>query len=281
MSKLSMRNSKSILNLGLIWLLKLLFLTDLLSHFKSQNTCKEEWNNLSLNSTNWEVYGDVKLNPKNGFLTFFRDTNDKVSVGDVGGIAWYKVNRNGMSGIKVTFTPLITMDLNYYGNVKYPQGFALIFTANQINNVIGNKRSGLGYDGIENAVAFEWDFIQNADKNDVRDVHFSVHSNLNGKISSASPADCNVLCNVKLSNFFDPQKINYQKTIEYSLEIYSGKLFLYENGSVIPRLNGVKFTKLDELMENSQVYFGVSAAMNLYKAVSIQNLKIYRSKINY
>ncbi len=255
----------------------MLLLTDLLHLLKSQNTCKEEWDILSLNSTNWSPIGDVSVDSKSGFLTFYRDANNKVAQGDIGGLAWYKVNRNGHSGIKISFTPVITVDLNYYGNVKYPQGFALVFTANSIQNSIGNKRSGLGYDGIENSIAFEWDFIQNADKKDVRDVHFSAHYNLNGKISSASPTDCTKLCNVKLSNFYDTQKLGY-KSVEYSLEIYGGKLFLYENGQAVSSLNGVKFPQMDLLMDNSQVYFGVSAAMNLYKAVSIQNLKFYKSK---
>ena len=231
---------------------------------------------MSLNKKDWELVGDVSISNNTDLsFTFSRDPNNQSSSGDIGGAAWLKLNSNNQRGVKISFVPEITVDLNYYGNVKLPQGFAFVFTANPISNVIGAKRSGLGYDGIQEAVAFEWDFIQNTDKNDVRDTHFSAHYNLTGRISSASPSDCNTFCNKKLANFFDVQKQGYVKDIEYTIELYGGILSLYENG--VPVLKNVNFPYLDELMEHNEVYFGITSAMNLYKAVTIKNLRTYTS----
>lgn len=44
-------------------------------------------------------------------------------------------------------------------------GFALVFQ-NAGNSVVGTAGSGLGYAGIQDAVAIEFDAVQNADKND-------------------------------------------------------------------------------------------------------------------
>jgi hypothetical protein len=231
---------------------------------------------MNLESADWELVGDVTRSKEAQGFTFFRDPNQKSTVGDIGGAVWFKKSRNNISGLKISFIPSITVDLNYYGNVKYPQGFAFVFTSNPTSKLIGDKRSGLGYDGIQDAVAFEWDFIQNSDKNDVREPHFSAHYNLGGEISSRSPKDCQKLCNVKVANFYDVQKEAFQKDVEYTIEIYGGRLSVYENG--VPIVSKVNFPYLDKLMEDDEVYMGITASMNLHKAVDIKNLKVYKSK---
>jgi hypothetical protein len=231
---------------------------------------------MNIDSAYWELVGDVSRDKEGQSLTFYRDPNQKSSVGEIGGAAWFKNNKNNISGLKISFVPVVTVDLNYYGNVKYPQGFAFVFTANPIGKLVGEKRSGLGYDGIQEAVAFEWDFIQNSDKNDIREPHFSAHYNVNGAVSSGSPKDCSKVCNVKFANFYDMQKEGFQKDVEYTIEIYGGHLSLYENGVAL--IHNAEFPHLDKLMEENEVYFGITAAMNLYKAVTIKNLKVYKSK---
>ena len=100
------------------------------------------------------------------------------------------------------FTPSITIDNSWYQNQKYPMGFSIAFTSSPItNNLVGGKQSGLGYDGLMNSIAIEFDFIQNLDMNDIRDPHVSIHYNLNGALSSRSEKDCKV-CNIKLPNFY-------------------------------------------------------------------------------
>jgi hypothetical protein len=121
-------------------------------------------------------------------LNFYRDPNFKNSTfGDIGGAAWYKINRNNLNRVKISFIPVIKLDLNFYGNVIYPQGFVLVFTASPIIKLLGEKRSGFGFDGINDAVPFEWDFLQNSDKNDIRAPQFSAHYNLNKRCHQQLP----------------------------------------------------------------------------------------------
>jgi hypothetical protein len=117
---------------------------------------------------------------------------------------WYNSNILQKSGIRITFNPQIQNDINCYANVCYPEGFAFVFTSSRIDGNMGSSKSGLGYDGISNAVAIEFDFVQSLNKNDKKKPHVSVHSNVNGKISSTSPDGCTekTLCNAQLPNFY-------------------------------------------------------------------------------
>ncbi len=119
---------------------------------------------------------------------------------------------------------LIQIDTNLYGNIKYYQGFAFVFSTNAPSD--GSKNSGLGYDGINNAVAFEFDFVQNPSLNDVKSPHFSAHYNLNGAISSVSRSECTV-CNKVLPNFDDSNKENFIDDIEIIIQVFGGKINLY------------------------------------------------------
>ena len=81
---------------------------------------------------------------------------------------------------------------------------------------------------------------------------------------------------MKIANFYDSQKEAFQKDVEYTIEIYGEKLSVYQNGvSIVSKVN---FPHLEKLMEDDEVYMGITASMNLYKAVKIKNLKVYKSK---
>lgn len=182
-----------------------------------------------------------------------------------------------MNGVKFNFRPVVEMDLNYYGNVKFPQGFALILTSSPISSsLIGDKRSGLGYHGINQAIAIEFDFVQNNDKNDIKEPHLSVHHNIDGPISSRSPdTKCDGLCNIRLPNFYDNQKEIFDNSLTFSVEIFNGKIWVYYNDMLL--INGKKFLEFDKLMENKEVHFGFTASMNLYKSVAIHDFNIFKS----
>ena len=139
--------------------------------------------------------------------------------------------------------------------VKNPQGFSIIFTTSNTNGLIGNKGSGIGYDGINNAVVFEFDFIQNSEKNDPKFPHFSAHYNLNGPVSSISNNLCikDGICNVKLDNFYDNEKSNYIKNLKIYIEIVGGILKVYSSKNII--VKDKKFPHLDNLFEKGNVYF--------------------------
>jgi hypothetical protein len=219
------------------------------------------------------LVGDV--NYTNDKLIFTRDLNDQKKTGDIGGAAWYTINRNQLSGVKVSFTPFIVKDRNYYGNVKYPYGFAIVFTSNDPTGVIGNKRSGLGYDGIFDAVAIEFDFVENRDRSDIKNPHLSVHYNLDGPISATTPSDCGHLCNVTLPNFYDTDKGPLVPG-PITIEVYNKKIWVKKGTEVI--LAEAYFPQLEEMMERNTVYFGITASMNQYKSVEIRELEFFRSK---
>ena len=129
-----------------------------------------------------------------------------------GGAIWSLYNLIGKRGIRISFKPSIIVDTAYFGNVKYPQGFAIVLTSSSTSNLIGNKISGIGYDGINNGIAFEFDFIRQSDKEDNKKPHLSVHYNITGEISSKTPKDCDAkLCNLVLPNFYDSSVDDYRK----------------------------------------------------------------------
>ncbi len=142
------------------------------------------------------------INPVAKIITFPKDPKTAVgSSTDFVGAVWNKLNIPHKSGISISFIPQITADLNCYANLCYPEGFAFVFTSTPFDLTLGASRSGLGYEGISNAVAFEFDFVQSINRNDLKIPHFSVHSNINGQISATSPQNC-VFCNKPLPNIY-------------------------------------------------------------------------------
>ena len=210
---------------------------------KPQSQCNEQWTELlTSQNSNWYLINQVTQ--KDSDLTFYSDESNPNSIG----IAWNEKPINSKSGIQISFIPNIIIDNNFYGNLKYQQGFSIIFTLSQISNdLIGKKGSGLGYDGINNAVAFEFDFIFNNDKNDIKNPHFSAHYNLNGPISSISPKDCIDYCNIILPNFYDSSKDKYMKNLKFYIEIVGGKIKFYNNRINDYNIKEVDFPFLDYL----------------------------------
>ena len=215
---------------------------------------------------------DVKA-PDDSSLVFSLNENENTDK-DVAGVAWLNPVVSRKSGLKISFKPSITTDINYYGLQKYPQGFAFILTSNPIDRTtIGEKRSGLGFDGIYNSVAFFFDFITNPDKLDANFPHFSITSNLNGPIKSicADPQ----LCNIKIPNFYDNEMDDFKDNMKISIELFNGqvKVFFNEKTPSIVR----NLPEFGYIMDNDIVHFGVSSAMTLYKGVKIQDLQLFSS----
>ena len=143
--------------------------------------------------TNQKVYVDTKM--KNINFPCNTKSTEEVFVGQV----WTRDNINEKSGIAISFQPIISSDITCFSNLCYPEGFAFVFTSNPYNQSIGRPNDGLGYVGIFNAIAFEFDYIYSSYCNDMRKPHFSIHYNLTGDISSKSPKNCKI-CNKELPN---------------------------------------------------------------------------------
>ena len=216
---------------------------------------------------------DVEFQEPNG-LFFYKTINSTNGDLDLGGIAWYKNNIQRKSGIKISFKPSLILDNNYYGLQKFPQGFAFILTSNTVDNVIGEKRGGLGFEGINNAIAVFFDFVNNADKLDKNYAHFSITSNLSGPIKSVCQDE--KYCNLKIPNFFDSQQEDYKPNMQIIIEFYGGKIKVFFD-EAIPQID-LFIPEYSGLMDNDLVNFGVSSTMSLYKGVKIEDLKLMTSK---
>ena len=94
----------------------------------SQSQCNEQWTEiLTSENSNWYLINQVTK--KESTLTFFSDESTPNS----NGIAWNTKPLNSKSGIQISFIPNIIIDNNFYGNLKYPHGFSIIFTKSQIS----------------------------------------------------------------------------------------------------------------------------------------------------
>lgn len=240
---------------------------------KASPACTEQWKAINLgDKSTWTLIDEVSFADGGGLL-FYRDASSKKTSNDIGGAAWSPVNLSNKKGLLISFTPSITIDNDYYGNLKYPQGFAIVFTSSGIQATLkGSKGSGIGYEGINTAVAFEFDFVQQTDKNDIKNPHFSAHYNLNGAVSALSPSKCTV-CNKEIPNFYDNSKEGFLKNLKIYIEVFGSLLNVYTSTGVYI-VKDQKFTYLEDLLENAEVHVGITAAMNLNKNVLIKDFQI-------
>ena len=157
--------------------------------------------------------------------------------------------------------------------MKYPQGFAIVLTSSSTSNLIGNKGSGLGYDGINNGIAFEFDFIRQSEKEDYKKPHFSIHYNIKGEISSKSEKTCTDICNKILPNFYDNTIDDYKKNMIFEIEIIGKKLIVKTNtGKILVEVS--KFEAFSQLLEQEEVFIGITASMNQNKKVNIDDFSL-------
>ena len=180
---------------------------------QAASSCTEQWSEISLSNSQWEKVGDVSITEdSNSALTFEFEQKDSSST-DIGGAVWHSYDFSKKRGILISFKPTIKRDESYFGNVKYPQGIAIVFTSSSTENLLGEKNSGLGYEGIMNAIAFEFDFVKQSTNGDAKKPHFSVNYNINGAISASTKDRTDKLCNIILPNFYDNSLDGYLKNI--------------------------------------------------------------------
>mgnify|MGYP002623312111 FL=1 len=180
----------------------------------------------------------------------------------------------GKRGIRISFKPSIIVDTAYFGNVKYPQGFAIVLTSSSTTNLIGNKGSGIGYDGINNGIAFEFDFIRQSDKEDNKKPHFSIHYNISGEISSKTPKNCLDICNLNLPNFYDSSLDEYKKNMTINIEIIGKKLSVRTNTGSKGIIEDFDFEPFSQLLEQDEVFIGITASMNQNKKITINDFSL-------
>ena len=244
----------------------------------SANQCTEQWSEIELKNDDWIYVGGVNYTTSDNVLTFkFGSIETNPSSSKLVGAVWNKYDFSQKKGLLISFKPTVTADSSYEGNLKYPQGFAIVFTSSSIENLIGEKGSGIGYEGIMNAIAFEFDFIKNAINGDEKFPHFSVHYNINGQISTSSKiydtAYKTKCINQPIPNFYDSDLDSYYKNIIFEIQIVGRKLIVRSNRNPTPIVQ-YDFTPFQQLLEQEDIHMGITSSMNKYKTVTITDLKV-------
>ena len=232
--------------------------------------CSEQWTEIELKEEDWIRIGDAGIEDKQTF-SFGRD--EIIDSGDFNGAIWNRHDFSQKKGLLISFKPTIQMDVDYTGKVKYPYGFAIVFTASSIDGLIGEKGSGIGYQGIMNAVAFEFDFNRDQTNSDHKKPHFSVHYNISGPILASSEGYPNSLINKELPNFYDGELEDYYKNIIFEIQLIGNRIIVKSNRDKIALVD-TTFTEFQKLLEQEGVHIGITSTMNNHKKVTISDFKI-------
>ena len=273
-----LKHSKGIANFVFNSKLLCLFLVVFFSSITislSATECTEQWSEIELDQKDWIYTGDANITISDEEGPTFRFGNQDAT--NIVGAVWHKYDFSQKKGLLISFKPTIHIDTSYYGNLKYPHGFAIVFTSSSIENLIGEKASGIGYEGIMNAIAFEFDFVKNSANGDEKYPHLSVHYNINGQISASSKdyddkykKNCT---NQPIPNFYDNSLDLYYKNIIFEIQIVGKKLIVRSNRNSNPIVQ-YDFTPFQQLLEQEGVHIGITSSMNKEKQVTITDFKV-------
>ena len=246
----------------------------------AESSCTEQWTEIYLNNSEWSQVGDAKPNtdPSTPFYVEFEQQSTSTS--DIGGAIWHSYDFSKKRGILISFKPTVKPDESYFGNVKYPQGFAIVFTSSSTQNLIGGKGPGLGYEGIMNAIAFEFDFVKQSNYGDDKKPHFSVNYNINGQISASTKGRDDYAFNIVLPNFYDNSLDGYYKNVIFEIEIIGKKLSVRSNREGFTNLVSTDFPEFQQLLEQDDVHIGITASMNQNKKIVIEDFKVSEVSVN-
>ena len=234
-------------------------------------SCTEQWTEIELE--NWTYTGDVNITDKNGLVFEFEgEESSSSSSADIAGAVWNTYDFSKKKGLLISFKPQILTYSSETGSGKYPYGFAIVFTSSSIENLIGEKGAGNGYEGIMNAVVFEFDFFKHASNNDLNKPHFSVHYNVNGPVSSSSVGYDSKLVNQQLPNFYDSSLDGYYKNIIFEIQLIGNRIIAKTNRGTV--LVDHTFTGFQQLLEQTDVHVGITASMKSERKVTISDFKI-------
>ena len=248
----------------------------------ADSSCTEQWSEISLDRAGWNKVGDAKFNTNANNPLIFEFEQTDTSSAEIGGAVWHSYDFSKKRGISISFKPTIKYDESYFGNVKYPQGFAIVFTSSSTEKLLGEKGSGLGYEGIMNAIAFEFDFVKQSTNADAKKPHFSVNYNISGPISASSKdrTETDKAYNIILPNFYDNSLDSYAKNIIFEIEIVGKKLTVRSNREGYQTLLTTDFPQFQELLEQDDVHIGITASMNQNKKITIEDFKVSEVSVN-
>ena len=263
----------SLLKTTIFPLIFIIFTSFLSFSLSADTKCAEQWKEIELVPENWTSVGHANVTLKNDTgVSFEFENTDSSSGGDVVGAVWHEMDFSQKKGLHISFRPQITSDPSYGGSVKYPQGFAIVFTSSSIENLVGEKGSGIGYEGIINAVVFEFDFIKQVVNGDQRNPHFSVLYNISGPVSPKHSSMSQTIYK-DLPNFYDNSLDGYYKNIIFEIQLIGNRIIVKSNRATAALID-TTFTAFQQLLEQEEVHVGITSSMAINKKVIISDFKI-------
>jgi hypothetical protein len=243
---------------------------------KTSDTSINEWTEVKLDETeNWNKVGEASITKElDGNITLEFESSSSETVGAI----WHNYNFANKTGLIISFQPTIIPEVEtglFGSSTTYPEGFAIVFTSSPTDNLIGEEGSGIGYNGISNAVVFEFDFNYNLLNFDSLKPHFSVHYKIDGEVSSNSLL-CISLCNKNLPNFYDSSSKNYLENTTFEISIIGNVLNVKTNNDEF-LLKNEDLAEFQQLLKQEEVHFGVTAGLRENTKIKINNLKIYET----
>lgn len=153
-----------------------------------------------------------------------------------------------------------SFDVNSYSAQLKGDGFAFVIQ-NSSKQAIGNGYSGLGYDGIANGLAFEFDVNSDQNKHDPNTQHVAVQAATNGYLSSDHS-----IGNLAIStaHFAIVSNVKYFVKIIYNKNYKTLKLYLSQNTPIDtnkPLITISNFNLQDYInLSNGKAYIGFTCA---------------------
>ena len=135
-----LKHSKGIANFVFNSKLLCLFLVVFFSSIAislSATECTEQWPDIELNQKDWIYTGDSNITISDEEGPTFRFGNQDET--NIVGAVWHKYDFSQKKGLFISFKPTIHIDTSYYGNLKYPHCFVIVFTSSSIENLRGEK----------------------------------------------------------------------------------------------------------------------------------------------
>ena len=245
-------------------------------------TCTEQWNEINTSLENWLQKGDLQMTEATDGKPIFAFGPKSITDDNTNylGESWLKADLSKNRGFILTFKP----ELYAYENSisSYPEGFAVVFTASDPEKYNLGQNEGLGYEGIITGFAFEFDFIQNTEKGDSANPHFSFNYNINGILSANTLDRTDSLYNVELPNFYDSAKSNYDSSIYFEIKILDAQLTVTAKSSTGSDqiLINTNFPEFYQLLAKGNCSMGITSTGNGDSGVAVKDLKLQEISMN-
>lgn len=160
---------------------------------------------------------------------------------DQTGAVWYTDSKQFVSSFDTTFS--------YQANAESSSGFAFVIQ-NDASNAIGAGLAGLGYEGIVNSIAIEFDFFDSAGLGDPNNNHVSIHTQGAAGNSANESA--------RIGRFTPTFDLNDGQVHEVRVEYTGGALSVYIDDLFNPAIT--VFTDIPGLVGDTEAWVGFTGA---------------------